>query len=280
MKRRKFGDGGEIPPGGRFDSDTYARARKWIADGSPEPKDEAPAKASSKPATKPAPKSTPKPEPKAAPSPAPAQASSSSRAEIPKDTTVKAPASTGQRSMSDLERNVLNTAAATSGLAGMRPVLAAGKKIADAASSGSRAIAKSETPVKFLGASGRKNITPKEAIGTTDKPRLTADAGDRAKQLGGPKALPAPKAAADTPKLPAPKEPVKTPTPRKPEVKEKVSRTRANPRKPSVSPSGSKSLSGRDRTSYDDMPGVEYKKGGAVRGTGCATKGKKFSGVF
>lgn len=264
MKRRTFGDGGGVPPGGRFDADTYARARAWIAAGSPEQKDDAP-KASSKPTKKASPAPKPAPAAKATPAPSPAP-SSSAKAEIPKDTSVKAPAKNTRdrgRGMTDLERNVLNTVGAVSGLRGFKPVLAAGKKAVDAVK-GSRAIAKSETPVTFLGASGRKNITPKEAIGGSDRARLTSNAGDRVKQLGGPKALPAPKAAADTPKLPAPKKPVKTPTPRKP----KVSAGRGT-KKPSVSLTGGKSLTGKprpkDRTRFDDNSGIEFKRGGKVK---------------
>lgn len=264
-RHRKFSDGGEVPEGGRFDSDTYKRARAWMAAGSPESKseDKPAAKTAAKPATKASTSASYSNEGKNSAAP-----KSVDRAEIPKDTGYPAPKASERdrgRPTSDFERNVLNTVGAVSGLRGLKPVLMGAKKAFEAGSA-SRALAKSETPVTYLGASGRKNVTPKEAIGNTDKPRLKGPtSGDRVTQSPGPKSLPPAKASADAPKLSAPKPKMEAPTPKKPAVKV---------RKPiKASP--------RERTKFDKYDeGTEFKKGGMVRGSGCATKGKNFKGVM
>jgi hypothetical protein len=91
-----------------------------------------------------------------------------SRAEIPVDPRLKAPAASG-RIPGETERNVRNILTASSGLTGMIPRAAA------AAKPTSRAVAVPETPVTFLGASGRRNITPTERIGTTSRRALEGE---------------------------------------------------------------------------------------------------------
>jgi hypothetical protein len=86
MKKRKFGDGGDVPPGGRFDSDTYARARKWMESDKSEGKKEV--KSAPKASTSKTPYSNEGRDSKP-------KVSSEDRSEIPKDSSVKAPASSG-----------------------------------------------------------------------------------------------------------------------------------------------------------------------------------------
>jgi hypothetical protein len=206
MKKRSFGDGGGVPPGGRFSEDVYARARAWMKAGSPEEKD------ASKASPSPAPKAASKPAPVPAPKPAPkSETKTKNDGSIPKDTSVKAPKKTGGDTSgpSNLDRVLVGAGIAGAGAGAYKgyKMLKAAKaaKTAANASKGSRAVAKSETPVKFLGASGRKNITPKEAIGSISKPKLEGPkSGDRVGMSPKPKQL----APSETRKaLPAPAKP-------------------------------------------------------------------------
>lgn len=117
MKKRKFryADGGETPTAGRFDEDTYARARRFIEEqerraGEGMANEEAP---------RPAVRATPRPAAAARATPAaPAVGGSQSAAQIPVDTSMRGPAKqfSSAMEMGDVGRNIATTAGALGGM--------------------------------------------------------------------------------------------------------------------------------------------------------------------
>lgn len=140
MKKRKFQDGGTSAledaaegKGGRFSKDVYQRALEFRKNVDKEDRGFTPETRKASPSPAPAPKAeAPAPSPsgvssgrgnavgrgadddvKTSSAPAPAPAAKSSRAEIPVDTSLKAPAGSdpeGRMDMSDTERNLRNVA--------------------------------------------------------------------------------------------------------------------------------------------------------------------------
>jgi hypothetical protein len=271
MKKRKFGDGGEIPPGGRFDSDTYKRARAWLAAGSPErdpaeydvgkkstsrpASSPAPRASASRAASSPAPAPAPSPAPRApAPSPAPSPApAASGRAEIPTAGAAPGPKSTG-RMPGDVERNLRNIASATAGISRIPSIASKA-----ASTTASRTPAVRETPVTFIGSTGRTNVTPRSAIATETPRRLgMSDDAMRVASSPTPRQLPPTLSSAAMSR-------------RGPRAT-----SRPTPPKPSTSASGRGMRNPRSRTRADrSEENVEFKSGGMVRGCGKATRTKK-----
>ena len=117
MKKRKFryADGGETPTAGRFDEDTYARARRFIEEqerraGEGMANEEAP---------RPAVRATPRPAASAPATPAaPAVGGSRPAAQIPVDTSMRGPAKqfSSAMEMGDVGRNIATTAGALGGM--------------------------------------------------------------------------------------------------------------------------------------------------------------------
>lgn len=136
MKKRKFryADGGDVPPGGRFEEDVYERARRFVEDqerraGEGKALDESEAPAPRRAAPKPVTSA-----PAAPVAPVRRPAVSSGRAEIPVDTSLKAPASTGDMP-GETERNIRNIIGAAGPGAAMRAAPAVGRGIGALASS-------------------------------------------------------------------------------------------------------------------------------------------------
>lgn len=245
---------------GSFDQDVYERAKRFVN------KEAAAPKAASKPASKPAPKPAAK---AAAPAPA-ARVDSTPTGQIPGAGSYTAPPSDGSRSMSDTERNILNTLGGVSGLSGLR-MAARG---AQAAKPTSRAVATSETPVTFLGASGRRSVSPAERVGANKMDRLKGPkSGTPVKGGDSPKQLPPAKAEANVTRRRIGSE-----TPQA-VAKGRAEAMEAN--KP-VLQATPKKKSPRSRTRDEDTDyelrarggRVGYANGGQVRGGGCEKRGK------
>lgn len=280
-KYRKFADGGEttemspkpysaleeLASGrekGSFDEDTYARARRFLERGGSE-----------------APKAAAKPRPKAAPAaPAP-----SGRAEIPGAGPYKAPASTGEM-MGETERNVLNTLGAVSGLTGTIPLVRTAR--AAMKPKPSTALATSETPVTFLGASGRRSMGSPDRIGATPKslpsPKAAEDTGTKAVELSKESVnrSAAKRAMEGQPRSKEEKELLES-TLRGRASRKDIQSRRPGPKKPEVSASDKADKAPRGRSSYKDDADVEFRRGGStkayasggkVRGGGCEARGK------
>lgn len=276
-KYRKFADGGEttemspkqysaleeLASGrekGSFDEDTYARARRFLERGGSE-----------------APKVAAKPKPKA-----PAASAPSGRAEIPGAGPYKAPASTGEM-MGETERNILNTLGAVSGLTGTIPLVRAAR----AATKPSTALATSETPVTFLGASGRRSMGSPDRIGATPKslpsPKAAEDTGTKAVELSKESVnrSAAKRAMEGQPRSKEEKELLES-TLRGRASRKDIQSRRPGPKKPEVSASDKADKAPRGRSSYRDDADVEfrrggatkaYKSGGSVKGGGCEQRG-------
>jgi len=242
---------------GSFDQDVYERAKRFVNQGP----------AASVRASKPA----PKPAAKAAAPASAARVDSTPTGQIPGAGSYTAPPSDGSRSMSDTERNILNTLVGVSGLSGLR-MAARG---AQAAKPTGRALATTETPVTFLGASGRRNVTPAERVGVNKMDRLEGPkSGTPVKGGDSPKQLPPAKAEANVTRRRIGSE--ETP----PAVaKGRAEAMEAN--KP-VLQAMPKKKSPRSRTRDEDTDyelrarggRVGYAKGGQVRGGGCEMRGK------
>lgn len=281
-KYRKFADGGEttemspkpysaleeLASGrekGSFDEDTYARARRFLERGGSE-----------------VPKAAAKPKPKAAPAaPAP-----SGRAEIPGAGPYKAPASTGEM-MGETERNVLNTLGAVSGLTGTIPLVRTAR--AAMKPKPSTALATSETPVTFLGASGRRSMGSPDRIGATPKslsgPKAAEDTGTKAVGLSKESVnrSAAKRAMEGQPRSKEEKELLES-TLRGRASRKDIQSRRPGPKKPEVSASDKADKTPRGRSSYRDDADVEFRRGGAtkaytsggsVKGAGIAQRGVK-----
>jgi hypothetical protein len=241
---------------GSFDQDVYERAKRFVN------KEAAAPKAASKPAPKPATKA-------AAPASA-ARVDSTPTGQIPGAGSYTAPPSDGSRSMSDTERNILNTLGGVSGLSGLR-MAARG---AQAAKPTSRAVATSETPVTFLGASGRRSVSPAERVGANKMDRLEGPkSGVPVKGGDSPKQLPPAKAEANVTRRRIGSE---TPSPAI--AKGRAEAMEAN--KP-IMQATPKKKSPRSRTRDEDTDyelrarggRVGYANGGQVRGGGCEMRG-------
>lgn len=218
---------------GSFDQDVYERAKRFVNRGGASSDSSTTSRAASAPAKAPAKMAE-----------ARASEPSETTGQIPGAGSYRAPASDGSRAMSDTERNVLNTLGAVSGLSGLR--VAAGA--ARAAQPTSRALATTETPVSFLGASGRRNITPAERIGVNKQELLEGPkAGVRVQGKAGPKQLPPAKADADLARETA---------------RAKRTGSSGAPR--------SRNTVGKD----EEMTRRGFSKGGSVRGGGCEQRGK------
>lgn len=282
-KYRKFADGGEttemspkqysaleeLASGrekGSFDEDTYARARRFLERGGSE-----------------APKAATKPKPKAAPA-APTTSAPSGRAEIPGAGPYKAPASTGEM-MGETERNVLNTLGAVSGLTGTIPLVRTAR--AAMKPKPSTALATSETPVTFLGASGRRSMGSPDRIGATPKslsgPKAAEDTGTKAVGLSKESVnrSAAKRAMEGQPRSKEEKELLES-TLRGRASRKDIQSRRPGPKKPEVSASDKADKAPRGRSSYRDDADVEfrrggatkaYKSGGSVKGGGCEQRG-------
>lgn len=232
---------------GSFDQDVYERAKRFVN------------------------KPTPKPAAKAAAPASAARVDSTPTGQIPGAGSYTAPPSDGSRSMSDTERNILNTLGGVSGLSGLR-MAARG---AQAAKPTGRALATTETPVTFLGASGRRNVTPAERVGVNKMDRLEGPkSGTPVKGGDSPKQLPPAKAEANVTRRRIGSE--ETP----PAVaKGRAEAMEAN--KP-IMQAMPKKKSPRSRTRDEDTNyelrarggRVGYANGGQVRGGGCEMRGK------
>lgn len=278
-KYRKFADGGEttemVPKQysaleelasgrekGSFDEDTYARARRFLERGGDE-----------------APKAAAKPRPKAAP------AASSGRAEIPGAGPYKAPASTGEM-MGETERNILNTLGAVSGLTGTIPLVRTAR--AAMKPKPSTALATSETPVTFLGASGRRSMGSPDRIGATPKslpaPKAAEETGTKAVELSKESVnRAAAKRAMEGQSRSKEEKELLESTLRGRASRKDIQSRRPGPKKPEVSASDKADKAPRGRSSYRDDADVEFRRGGAtkayasggkVRGGGCEVRGK------
>lgn len=247
---------------GSFDEDTYARAKRFVERGGDE-----------------APKVAAKPKPKAAP------AAPSGRAEIPGAGPYKAPASTGEM-MGETERNVLNTLGAVSGLTGTIPLVRTAR--AAMKPKPSTALATSETPVTFLGASGRRSMGSPERIGTTPKslpaPKAAEETGTKAVELSKESVnRAAAKRAMEGQQRSKEEKELLESTLRGRAGRKDIQSRRPGPKKPEVSASDKADKTPRGRSSYRDDADVEFRRGGAtkayasggkVRGGGCEVRGK------
>jgi hypothetical protein len=173
--------------------------------------------------------------------------------------------------MSDTERNILNTLGGVSGLSGLR-MAARG---AQAAKPTGRALATTETPVTFLGASGRRNVTPAERVGVNKMDRLEGPkSGAPVKGGDSPKQLSPSKAEAT-----AERKKVGSEMPSKSAAKGRAEAMEANKLIMQAMP---KKQSPRSRTRDEDTDyelrarggRVGYANGGQVRGGGCERRGK------
>lgn len=252
---------------GSFDEDTYARARRFLERGGDE-----------------APKAAAKPKPKASAAPITATASTapSGRAEIPGAGSYKAPASTGEM-MGETERNILNTLGAVSGLTGTVPLVRAAR----AATKPSTALTTSETPVTFLGASGRRSMGSPDRIGTTPKslpaPKVAEETGTKAVELSKESVnRAASKRAMEGQSRSKEEKELLESTLRGRAGRKDIQSRRPGPKKPEVSASDKADKSPRGRSSYRDDADVEFRRGGAtkayasggsVKGAGIAQRG-------
>jgi len=232
---------------GSFDQDVYERAKRFVNKQAAAPKAAA----------------------KAAPARPAARMDAAPAGQIPGAGSYTAPPSDGSRSMSDTERNILNTLGGVSGLSGLR-MAARG---AQAAKPTGRALATAETPVTFLGASGRRNVTPAERVGVNKMDRLEGPkSGTPVKGGDSPKQLPPAKANVTRRRIGS-----ETPSPAI--AKGRAEAMEAN--KP-IMQATPKKKSPRSRTRDEDTDyelrarggRVGYAKGGQVRGGGCEMRGK------
>jgi hypothetical protein len=256
---------------GSFDEDVYARAKRFVDRGG----DEAAPKAAAKP----------KPKVAAPTSSSSATSASSGRAEIPGAGSYKAPASTGEM-MGETERNVLNTLGAVSGLTGTIPLVRTAR--AAMKPKPNTALATSETPVTFLGASGRRSMGSPERIGTTPKalsgPKAAEDTGTKAVELSKESVnRSAAKRAMEGQQRSKEEKELLESTLRGRAGRKDIQSRRPGPKKPEVSASDKADKAPRGRSSYRDDSDVEfrrggstkaYAKGGSVRGGGCESRGK------
>lgn len=236
-KYRKFAEGGtpaldELASGrekGSFDEDVYARAKRFLERGGKE-----------EPVARPVPKAKPRPsaEPAAERPRSPSAPSASASSDIPGAGPYRAPASTGEM-LGETERNVLNMLGAVSGLAGMAPAARAVRSAIKPRTE----LAIPETPVTFLGASGRRSMAAPE-------------------KLSGPRKA-----------LPGPKEKPSEGTKSLELSKESVNRAAAKrvmeagpKKKPRIKDEEVTDLTIRDG-------GSSYARGGSVRGGGCERRG-------
>lgn len=255
MKKRKFGDGGEIPPGGRFDSDTYSRARKWMESGLPDSKKE------SKPASKSSDSRTPYSNEGRDSKP---KISTSDRSEIPKDTSVKAPASTGADTSGPS-----NVGRLLAGLGAGAGVAAIGKGVSSAYKAKSALAANNAASKAAQAAEIAKSAASKQN-GVTGS-RMISQVEEGLKKAKDSGALKPKESVAEH----TAKQMDKVTEGLKAAKKSGALKPKANVKAETPSAAAKSTKSPRSRTKYDDSPGVEYKKGGTVRGMGCATKGAK-----
>jgi hypothetical protein len=237
---------------GSFDQDVYERAKRFVNKEAAAPK-------AAKPAAK------------AAPARPAARMDATPAGQIPGAGSYTAPPSDGSRSMSDTERNILNTLGGVSGLSGLR-MAARG---AQAAKPTGRALATTETPVTFLGASGRRNVTPAERVGVNKMDRLEGPkSGTPVKGGDSPKQLPPAKAEAKVTRrrIGSEETPPAVAKGRAEAMEANKPVLQAMPKK--------KSPRSRTREESDDYElrarggRIGYAKGGQVRGGGCEMRGK------
>lgn len=254
---------------GSFDEDVYARAKRFVDRGGDE-----------------APKVAAKPKPKAPAAPAP-----SGRADIPGavldgSRNVGTDSFMKEGTKEEIKRNVLNTLGAVSGLTGTIPLVRAAR--AAMKPKPSTALATSETPVTFLGASGRRSMGSPERIGTTPKslpaPKAAEETGTKAVELSKESVnrSAAKRAMEGQPRSKEEKELLES-TLRGRASRKDIQSRRPGPKKPEVSASNKADKAPRGRSSYRDDADVEFRRGGAtkayasggkVRGGGCEMRGK------
>ena len=169
MKTRKFAEGGK-PEGGRFDEDTYSRARRFVESGGKKEEDKTAVKKERKVEVKPV-----KEKSRAPAQPTKAEEKNErvgptvQRAEKQAADKDKLEAEYAEKTRPgrDAIENVYPEALMLGG-AGVRGLM--GRKGATA--SAERGLATSTTPISYLGRSGPKNITPTERLAGRQAPRL------------------------------------------------------------------------------------------------------------
>lgn len=288
MKKRKFKEGGTSAledaaegKGGRFGKDVYQRALEFRKNVDKEDRGFTPETRKASPSPAPAPKAeAPAPSPsgvssgrgnavgrgadddvKTSSAPAPAPAAKSSRAEIPVDTSLKAPAESdpeGRMDMSDTERNLRNLGNALSpfgaGLAGRAaagsiPSIVRGARAGRADANIAKAISKSADDAPLSAAKPSMAETAKSAQRFTPKEELAA-AESTVRGAASRAAIRAKRAERQAASAKA--------------MEEGKPILQASPKRASP----------RSRTRDE---GVEYTglaKGGSVRGGGCEQRGK------
>lgn len=287
MKKRKFryADGGDVPPGGRFEGDVYERARRFVEDqerraGEGKALDESEAPAPRRAAPKPVASA-----PAAPVAPVRRPAVSSGRAEIPVDTSLKAPASTGDMP-GETERNIRNIISAAGPGAAMRAAPAVGRGIGALASSAREGWREGEKIKEVAraterGAKSRADIQAKRAMRQQEESaqsaRNAASAAREAKQR------PAAERLRESGTEAATKE-VQGALKKGLETRRGLGRSKAleegkpilQARKDTKS-----SRAARTRRTEEDM-GVEFSRGGSAssRADGCAQRGKTRGKVY
>lgn len=234
---------------GSFDQDVYERAKRFVN------KEVAAPRVAAKPApVRPA-----------------VRMDAAPAGQIPGAGPYTAPPSDGGRSMSDTERNILNTLGGVSGLSGLR-MAARG---AQAAKPTGRAMATTETPVTFLGSSSRRNVTPAERVGVNKMDRLEGPkSGTPVKGGDSPKQLPPAKAEANVTRrrIGSEETPPAVAKGRAETMEANKPVLQAMPKKKSP-----RSRTRDEATDYELRAGggrIGYAKGGQVRGGGCEQRGK------
>ena len=172
MKTRKFAGGGK-PEGGRFDEDTYSRARRFVESGGEKEETKTAVKKARKVEVKPA-----KEKSRAPAQPTKAEEKNErvgptvQRAEKQAADKDKLEAEYAEKTRPgrDAIENVYPEALMLGG-AGVRGLMGR-KGAAEAAGSAERGLATSTTPISYLGRSGAKNITPTERLAGRQEPRL------------------------------------------------------------------------------------------------------------
>jgi hypothetical protein len=249
MKKRTFGDGGDVPPGGRFDSETYKRARAWMAAGSPERKAEpTPVRRQESKAER---KAEPSPAPKverATPSTPPGQIPGAG----PRD---RAPAATtSERPSNDMTRAALTTAGALGAGAGAVKLARAARGAATT-----------------LDNAARRRTVGRQALEALNAPPTRRDLG--AEVSAGLRAAAPTTSTARGASRKAFEE--ATGTAKKARPARKTSGGRGIPAKTTASTSGRGASSARERTRFNsDEKNVEFSSGGSVKGCGMAKKGR------
>lgn len=290
MKKRKFADGGETtemmpsakPEGGRFDKDTYARARRFVESGG------------EKEETKTAVKKARKVETKPSASDESSYKDTSSRFPSKYEEAPVSRASSGSRAGPTIERaaKMARDKAAEDEM--MRPgrdaiegvypetmLLGGGlrslmgrKGAAEAAGSTERGLATYETPITFTGRSGAKNMTPLERLAERKVPRLEMGAAKIEQKAGDAGRLTKAEAKPSAPRQ----------ITNKAEEKSSPAKNRQMPKKEDFG-----AAKKPDRTRFNEDEGdVEFGRGGKVkkyasggsvssassRGDGIAQRGK------